>query len=106
MAAPPRVLRLMLDLGEPVLDLILAVDPVKDVFEGINMPVVIGELDAVIRCPAGACLQTPRGGQNNVEPVRHGSDQVAQGGCCGHFPAFWCSSTKANFEVRSMATKS
>ena len=37
----------MLDLGEPVLDLILAADPVKDVFEGINVPFVIGELDAI-----------------------------------------------------------
>ena len=42
LAVRPRVL----NLGEPMFDLMLAADAVKDVFEGINMPVVIGELDA------------------------------------------------------------
>ena len=36
----------MLDLGQPVVDLMLAADPIKDVLEGVYMPVVIGELDA------------------------------------------------------------
>ena len=36
----------MLDLGEPVVDLIFPADPVEDVLEGINVPFVIGELDA------------------------------------------------------------
>ena len=35
------------DLGEPMFDLMLAANAVEDVFEGINMPVVIGELDAI-----------------------------------------------------------
>ena len=36
----------MLDLGEPVLDLMLAADTVEDVVEGIAMPFLVGELDA------------------------------------------------------------
>ena len=60
------------DLGEPMFDLMLAANAVEDVFEGINMPVVIGELDAII-------------GEHDVEPVGHGRDQVAQEGCGGHF---------------------
>ena len=51
----------MLDLGQPVVDLMLAADAVEDVLEGMNVPVVVGELDAVIRCPAAVCLQTVRG---------------------------------------------
>ncbi len=39
----------VLDLGEPVVDLMLLADPVKDVLEGINVPFVIGELDAIVR---------------------------------------------------------
>ena len=35
------------DLGEPVVDLMLAADPVKDVLEGIDVPIMIGELDAI-----------------------------------------------------------
>ena len=63
----------VLDLGEPVLNLMLAADPVEDVLEGINVPIMIGELDAIV-------------GQNDVEPVRHGRDQVTQEGCGGHLP--------------------
>ena len=36
------------DLGQPVLNLMLAAGPIKDMLEGINMPLVIGELDAII----------------------------------------------------------
>ena len=36
----------MPDLGGTVVDLMLAADPVEDVLEGMNMPLVIGELDA------------------------------------------------------------
>ena len=75
----------VLDLGQPVLNLMLAADPVEDVLEGINVPIMIGELDAIIRCPASVCLQTLRGGQHDVEPVGHGGDEIAQEGCCGHF---------------------
>ena len=32
------------DLGEPVVDLMLVADPIKDALEGINMPFVIGKL--------------------------------------------------------------
>ena len=35
------------DLGQPMLNLMLAAEPVEDVLEGINGPVGIGELDAV-----------------------------------------------------------
>jgi hypothetical protein len=37
----------MLDLGQLVLNLMLAADTVKDVLEGMLVPVVIGELDAI-----------------------------------------------------------
>ena len=76
LAVGPGVLDLgqaVLDLGQAVLDLMLAADPVKDVFKGINMPIVIGKLDAII-------------GEHDVEPVGHGGDQVAQKGSGGHFP--------------------
>ena len=53
----------VLDLGEPVFDLMLAADALEDVFEGICMPFVVGELDAIIR-------------EHNVDPVRHGCDQI------------------------------
>ena len=56
----------VLDLGEPMVDLMLAADPVEDVLEGVNVPLVVGEPDAII-------------GQHDVDPVGHGSDQVAQG---------------------------
>ena len=36
----------MLDLGEAVFDLMRAADSVKDVLEGINVPMMICELDA------------------------------------------------------------
>ena len=61
------------DPGEPVVDLMLAADAVKDVLEGMNMPVVTGEPDAII-------------GEHDVKPAGHGGDQVAQEGCRGHFP--------------------
>ncbi len=62
----------VLDLGQPVLNLMLAADPVEDMLEGINVPIMIGELDAIIR-------------QHDVEPVGHGGDEIAQEGCCCHF---------------------
>jgi hypothetical protein len=52
------------DLGQPVLNLMLAADPVEDVLEGINVPIMIGELDAII-------------GEHDVEPVGHGGDEIA-----------------------------
>ena len=67
----------VLDLGQPVVDLMLAADPIKDVLEGVNVPVVIGELDAIIRCPAMVCVQTMRLGEHDVDPAGHGRDQVA-----------------------------
>jgi hypothetical protein len=69
LAIGPRVF----DPGKPVVDLMLSTDTVKDVLEGINVLVMIGELDAII-------------GQNDVEPVGHGGDQVTQEGCGGHLP--------------------
>jgi len=42
----------VLDLGEPVFDLVLATDPVEDVLEGVNVAFVVGELNAIIHCPA------------------------------------------------------
>ena len=39
----------VLDPGQPMFDVMLAADAVEDVLEGVYMPVVIGELDAIIR---------------------------------------------------------
>ena len=55
----------------------LAADPVKDGFGGVNVPLVVGELDAIIRCPAMVCVQTMRLGEHDVNPIGHGGDQVA-----------------------------
>ena len=38
----------MLDLGQPMLDLMLVADPVEDVVEGVFVVRHVGELDAVI----------------------------------------------------------
>ena len=54
----------MLDLGQPVLDLMFVTDPVEDVVEGIFVVRHIGELDAVI-------------GQHGVDCIGHSSDQIA-----------------------------
>ena len=37
----------MLDFGQPVFDVMLAADAVEEVLEGMNVPVVVGELDAI-----------------------------------------------------------
>ena len=54
----------VLDPGQPVVDLMLAADAVEDVFAGMNVPFVIGELAAII-------------GQHDVDSVRHSGGQVA-----------------------------
>ena len=36
----------VVDLGQPVVDLMFPAVPVEDAFEGVDVPVVIGELDA------------------------------------------------------------
>ena len=71
--AAPR----MLDLGQPVFDLMRAADPVEDGFGGVNVPLVAGGLDAVIGCPAMVWVQTMRLGEHDVDPAGHGRDQVA-----------------------------
>ena len=38
----------MLDLGEPVLDIVFATDTIEDVETGIYMPFVVRKLDAVV----------------------------------------------------------
>jgi hypothetical protein len=42
-------------------DLMLPADAIKDVLEGIDVPIVIVEPDAIIHCPAVMCLQPMRG---------------------------------------------
>ena len=54
------------DLGEPMFDVMLAADPVKDVLEDMNVSFVIGELDPMVLCPATVCLQTVRRGEYDV----------------------------------------
>jgi hypothetical protein len=43
--------------------------------------------------------------KDRVDLVRHGGNQVARKSAATRVVAFSCSSTKANFEVRSIATK-
>ena len=80
LAVRPRVL----DLGQPVLKLMLAADPVEDVLEGLYVPIMIGELDAVI-------------GEHDVEPVGHGGDEIAQYGSYGHFPGLTVQFNESKF---------
>ena len=63
----------MLDLGQPMVDLMLAADAVEEVLEGVNVPVVVGELDAIVS-------------KHDVEPLRHGGDQISQERGGGRFP--------------------
>ena len=51
----------MLDLGQPVFDLMLVADPIKDVVERVFVLRYIDELDAVV-------------GQYGVDDMRHCSD--------------------------------
>ena len=55
----------MVDLGQAVLDAICHADAVEDVLEGVAVPLVVAELDAVV-------------GEDRVDRVRYGCDQVAQ----------------------------
>jgi hypothetical protein len=69
LAICPRVLHLC----QPVLNLMVPADAVKDVFEGTRIAASICELDTVVS-------------QHRVLPVRNGSDQLAQDLSGGHPP--------------------
>ena len=64
-------------LRQPVVDLMLAADAVEDVLEGIDLPVVVGELDAPRHCLSDQWRSNGSIGENDVEPVGHGRDQMA-----------------------------
>jgi hypothetical protein len=51
-------------------------DTVKDVRVGMNRPLMIGELDAIIR-------------QEDVDPVGHGGNPVKQDVCGRYLPSLW-----------------
>ena len=68
LAIGPRVLHLC----QAMLDTVLVADPVEDVIEGIFMPLLIGKLNAVV-AGAGRWL-----GQNSMDGVGYGFDQIAQ----------------------------
>lgn len=55
----------MLDLGQPVIDIILAANPAEDVRRCIDVPLVIGELNTVV-------------GENRMKPVRQHGGEIAQ----------------------------
>ena len=71
LAIRPRVLHLC----QPVLDLMFPAHTVKDVFEGACVAASVCELDTVV-------------GQHSVQPVRNGSDRVAQELSSGHLSRF------------------
>jgi hypothetical protein len=52
-------------LSQTMLDAVIVADPVEDVLEGISVAGPVGELDAII-------------GQDGMNGVRHGRDQIAQ----------------------------
>jgi len=72
------------DLGETMVDLVLAADPVENVFKGVNVPFAVGELDSIIV-------------QHDVDPVRHGSDQVVQKRGGSHLPGLWVKLDESEF---------
>ncbi len=55
----------MVDPGEAVLDAVGHADAVEDVLEGVAVPLVVAELDAVV-------------GEDGMDLVRHSCNQVAQ----------------------------
>ena len=65
----------MLDFGEPVINLMLVADTVKDMRECGCVAFLVRELDAVI-------------GQHDVDAVRNRSNKIAQEICGSHFPRF------------------
>ena len=65
----------MLDLGQAVLDAVLAADAIEDMFEGMDIGLAVGELDAVIR-------------QYRMEPVGDCCNEIAQKLRCGHLASF------------------
>jgi hypothetical protein len=69
----PRVV----GFGQAMLNLVGIADNIKAVHAELCRPTVpvpwlIGKLYPVIHCPAGICLQTPRGGQDDVDLVGNG----------------------------------
>ena len=54
----------VIDFGQPVFDFVFIADTLEDVPEGVFLPGLIGELDAVV-------------GQNRVDPVGNDLDKVA-----------------------------
>ena len=73
----------MLDLGQPVLDVMLVADPVEDMVDGVFVVRRVGELDA----PFGEA-QDRIVSQHGVEGIRHSRDQVAQELGGGRLPRF------------------
>ena len=73
----PRVVR----FGQAVLDLVCVADHVEAALPRIDRVAVaglLGDLDAVVRCPASVCLQTLRGGQDRVQLVRNDDQHFFQ----------------------------
>jgi len=81
----------MFDFCQPVINVVLRTDTIKDMNARIFVTGKVGELDGVV------C-------QDDVDYIRHDLDQVAQKCRRRHFPAFSTRWTKVNFDVRSMAT--
>ena len=61
----------MLDLGESVLNAMFAADAVKNVLASKSVPFLIGELNAIVS-------------EDDVDPVRHCGNQIAQKLCRQH----------------------
>ena len=61
----------LFDFGEPVLDVVLVADPVKDMFKRAGVVSHVGELDSVV-------------GQDRVNAIGHSSHEIAQKLGCNH----------------------
>jgi hypothetical protein len=68
-------------------DIVLVTDPVEDVMESIFMPLLMGELDAIIS-------------QDGVDCVGHGFDQIAQELRGIHLSSFVMEFVEGELDVR------
>ena len=59
------------ELGETMVDLILAADPDENVFRGVNVPLVVGKLDSIFwsaRCGSGTARQCSSCAETRRQP--------------------------------------
>jgi len=78
----------MPDFGEPVINLMLVADTVKDMRECGCVAFLVRELDAPHHCLSNQWHSNGSIGQHDVDAVRNRSNKIAQEICGSHFPRF------------------